>query len=171
MIEKSHDKEGFLSRWSRRKNTPSTELEQGELSSDTDRVTDVEKKPITPLREPLEPNLTQETLEQDETDLPIWQQPSASADEKKAALRALFKQPEFNQIDRLNDYDQDFSQYTSLKGVVTAQMKRMILLAEQKTRPDEQPDTLKSSPDNSESDSTQNDVTTPSDNDEDTPLA
>ncbi len=165
MIEKPNNKEGFLSRWSRRKNTSSNESEHEAEAPELD------KEPLSDsYQETAELAVNEDTLALDDADLPVWQQESATSDEKKAALRALFKQPEFNQIDRLNDYDQDFAQYTSLKGVVTAQMKRMIKLAEQTTRPDEELDTANSSSEHLD-DYNESELTSRPENKEDKPLA
>jgi len=38
----------------------------------------------------------------------------------------------------MNEYDEDFTQFKGLGNIVTQEMKRMLKLAEQKTRPEEQ---------------------------------
>ncbi len=55
---------------------------------------------------------------------------------KKQALKSLFKQAEFNELDYLNEYDEDYTTFPKLGGVVTQEMKRMLKLAEEKTRPE-----------------------------------
>ncbi|NOQ93835.1 MAG: hypothetical protein GQ547_04275, partial [Methylophaga sp.] len=50
-------------------------------------------------------------------------------------LSALFKQPEFNDVDHMNEYDEDFTSFSGLGDIVTQEMKRMLRLAEEKTRP------------------------------------
>jgi hypothetical protein len=156
-----------LSRWSRRKNTSSSQYEHEVEPPDLE----LDKAPLSdPSLETAELVVNEDMLDHDDTDLPVWQQESASSDEKKAALRALFKQPEFNQVDRLNDYDQDFAQYTSLKGVVTAQMKRMIKLAEQTTRPDEELNSANTSVENLD-DYDESELTSRPEKEEDKPLA
>ena len=75
-----------------------------------------------------------EQVDSDEQDLHIWQQKDVDPDIKKRALAALFKQPEFNERDGLNDYDEDFTSFPKLGKVVTQEMKRMLKQAEEKTR-------------------------------------
>lgn len=115
MTEKND--EGFLSRWSRRKSTDKDPVENDGI---------VEKKTeLAPAQEA------------DEQSLPLWQQKDVEPDIKKKALSALFKQPEFNDVDHMNEYDEDFTSFSSLGDIVTQEMKRMLRLAEEKTRPKE----------------------------------
>jgi len=120
MIEK--DEQGFLSRWSRKKSE--------------DESVDQEKiKPIE------ESQPRENASELDEQSLPLWQQKDIEPNEKRQALAALFKQPEFKEVDHMNEYDEDFTRFKGLGDLVTQEMKRMIRLAEEKTRPE--PDTEK----------------------------
>lgn len=113
MTEKND--EGFLSRWSRRKSTDKDPVENDGI---------VEKKTeLAPAQEA------------DEQSLPLWQQKDVEPDIKKKALSALFKQPEFNDVDHMNEYDEDFTSFSGLGDIVTQEMKRMLRLAEEKTRP------------------------------------
>ena len=123
MTAKSDDEQGFLSRWSRRK------LEEPEPEAEAPE-TEVKAEPVD------DDNQDVEQIDSDEKDRPIWQQKDADPDMKKQALTALFKQPEFNERDGLNEYDEDYTTFPSLGKVVTQEMKRMIKLAEEKTRPD-----------------------------------
>jgi len=117
------DKEqGFLSRWSRRKLQP--ELDEP-LELESEAAAEVVSA------EQVEPS-----DEVDQQDLPIWQQQDADPDLKKQALNALFKQAEFNELDYLNEYDEDYTTSPKLGNVVTQEMKRMLKLAEEKTRPE-----------------------------------
>jgi hypothetical protein len=127
-MSQEKDQTGFLSRWSQRKLNPSEEaeleveaaaVEQSEESADTAPATDEQT--------------------------PIWQRDDVDEDTKKAALRSLFKKPEFHVRDGLNEYDDDFTKFASLGNVVTHEMKRMLKLAEEKTRPDSsQPESTQS---------------------------
>ncbi len=117
------DDEGFLSRWSKRKLTPEDELQQDEQeSNESNDIEPIEAE--TPIEQPAE------------ADKPIWQQQDADPLVKKQALQDLFKQSEFGVLDGLNEYDEDYTSFSSLGNVVTREMKRMLELAEQKTRPD-----------------------------------
>jgi len=113
--------EAFLSRWSRRKSSPNEELEQ-ENQQSTD---DVKPAPIA-----------EDISDPDESEAPLWQQDDVDDDIKQQALAALFKQPEFNDVDHMNEYDEDFTKFSGLGDVVTQEMKRMLRLAEEKTRPE-----------------------------------
>ena len=44
---------------------------------------------------------------------------------RKAALRKMFHLPEFNILDGLNDYDEDYTKFEKLGDVVTYQQRRM----------------------------------------------
>lgn len=112
MSIKSDNDESILSRWSRIK-----------LESEPAVESEVEVSPA----EQVDPPLPEE--------LPVWQQPDIDPAIKKQALSALFRQPEFNVVDRLNDYDEDFTSFSKLGNVITAEMKRMLALTEQKKRP------------------------------------
>lgn len=115
--------EGFLSRWSRRKNSPNDELEQ-ENQQSTDKLSSTS----TPVSEDIS--------DSDESEALLWQQDDVDEDIKQQALAALFKQPEFNDVDHMNEYDEDFTKFSGLGDVVTQEMKRMLHLAEEKTRPE-----------------------------------
>jgi len=116
------EQSGFLSRWSQRKLTEAEKTEPVQLDSDADSVALPEEN-------------TPAEAEQDENK-PVWQRDNVDAETKKAALRTLFRKPEFNVRDGLNEYDDDFTQFASLGNVITHEMKRMLKLAEEKTRPD-----------------------------------
>ncbi len=119
---------GFLSRWSKRK------LEEKESVTDEQALVSdhqAESKPIA------ETEVSQDTNESMEKEVPQFDQqqsveePNQTEGEqsiaslltsdaeksiKKAALRKLFLSEEFNQVDRLNDYDHD---YSSVKPLAT----------------------------------------------------
>lgn len=112
--------EGFLLRWSRRKNSPNEELKQ-ENQQHTDDVSSS--------------SVFEDISGSDERESPLWQQDDVDEDLKQQALAALFKQPEFNDVDHMNEYDEDFTSFSGLGDIVTQEMKRMFRLAEEKTRP------------------------------------
>lgn len=117
MTSKSDNEAGFLSRWSQRKLDDSETDVKAELVDDQQ---DVEQRG------------------NDEQDKPLWQQKDGDPELKKQALKQLFKQSEFNELDGLNEYDEDYTSFTGLGDVVTQEMKRMLKLAEEKTRPEQQ---------------------------------
>jgi len=122
MTSKSDDEQGFLSRWSQRK------LDEAESETKPEAVAEKHESEQQP--------------DTDEKDLPIWQQKDADPDTKKQALATLFKQSEFNDLDGLNEYDEDYTTFPKLGKVVTQEMKRMLKLAEEKLpqEPDVQQD-------------------------------
>lgn len=126
-MSQEKDETGFLSRWSQRKLSPSEKVETPPAEVETEA-------------EPLEQS--EEIAEAEpavEEQKPIWQRDDVDAETKKAALRSLFHKPEFNVRDGLNEYDDDFTKFASLGNVVTHEMKRMLKLAEEKTRPEDAP--------------------------------
>ncbi|MDO7596215.1 MAG: DUF3306 domain-containing protein [Pseudomonadota bacterium] len=127
MTQKPENDESVLSRWSRRK---------------LDKPAVAEQETVLPVQVQPDTTPTPEKQIVDETEeIPIWQQPDVDPEVKRAALSRLFRQPEFNVVDRMNEYDDDFTSFASLGSIVTHQMKHMLKLAEQKTRPGEkQPD-------------------------------
>lgn len=123
-MSQEHERDGFLSRWSKRKLQAEEATEQH-----NDDAAPVEETP---------PRDTAADVPDNEQEKPIWQRDDVDADTKKDALRQLFRKPEFNIRDGLNEYDDDFTQFAGLGSIVTHEMKRMLKLAEEKTRPSEQ---------------------------------
>lgn len=126
MSRETDNETGFLSRWSKRK-------QQGEQAEPESAPASVEA--VSEQQNVV--NEDEHAQHDDDRPLPVWQQEGVDAETKKAALRTLFRKPEFNLRDGLNEYDDDFTQFASLGNIVTHEMKRMIKLAEEKTRPDE----------------------------------
>lgn len=121
-MSEEKDQTGFLSRWSQRKLSAFEDAETVPVEADAE-----------PVELPVESPDVESTTDEDK---PIWQRDDVDAETKKAALRSLFQKPEFNVRDGLNEYDDDFTKFASLGNVVTHEMKRMLKLAEDKTRPD-----------------------------------
>jgi len=111
--------ERFLSRWSRRKIAPNDKSKQEQQIGDSLSPRTSGKNVISPT----------------DSELPLWQQDNVEEDIKQRALSTLFKQPEFNDVDYLNEYDEDFTQFSGLGDIVTQEMKRMIRVVEERTRP------------------------------------
>jgi len=127
------DKPGeyFLGRWSRRKTAArkgETDIDAGPAATaaglpaeETDapdeadprlQLTDADMPPI-------------ESLDQD-SDFSVFMSPKVSDQLRTQALRKLFHLPAFNITDGLNDYDEDYTQFAGLGGVVTHEMKRLL---------------------------------------------
>ncbi len=112
--------EGVLARWSRRKLQQVDDAADNEVKSQSAELTSDHKPKVS--------------LEQERA-LPIWQQDDVDSETKQKALAALFRQTEFQDVDHMNEYDEDFTQFDPLGDIITQEMKRMINLAEEKTRP------------------------------------
>lgn len=126
--EPSPDNEGFLSRWSRRKQAaregrsevvepttpaPPQHPEQAETAVGASReLTDEDMPPVDSLDE--------------QSDYSAFLSPKVSEQLRQVALRKLFKLPEFNIRDGLDDYDEDYTTFTELGAIVTHDMQRML---------------------------------------------
>jgi hypothetical protein len=123
--------EYFLGRWSRRK----TAARKGEIDVDSlpaataadlpaeDTATPDEVDPRLELTDADMPPI--ESLDQ-ESDFSVFMSPKVSEQLRTQALRKLFHLPAFNITDGLNDYDEDYTQFAGLGGVVTHEMKRLL---------------------------------------------
>ncbi|MGB5338986.1 MAG: DUF3306 domain-containing protein [Gammaproteobacteria bacterium] len=117
--------EEFLARWSRRK----LDTRQDNPGA-TAGATDTAENSGLPAEEP-EKVLTDadmlpiETLDGD-SDYAPFLSAGVSDDLRRRAMRMLFSQPGFNITDGLNDYDEDYTQFTALGNVITHEMKRML---------------------------------------------
>ncbi len=69
-------------------------------------------------------------------EVPVWQREDVEETEKQAALAALFRHAEFHDVDHLNEYDEDYTTFSSLGDIVTHEMKRMMALADAQTQPE-----------------------------------
>lgn len=133
----------FLARWSQRKLEarredagPGAQPEEMEpLPGVADAGTGQPEPPVRELTDADMPAI--ETLDA-ESDYAAFMSPGVSDGLRRLALRKLFKQPDFNVTDGLNDYDHDYTRFASLGSVVTHEMKRM-LLRELQGRPAESP--------------------------------
>jgi len=118
--------DSFISRWSKRK------IEGSENTNSEVGLTPEAVEPSTediPLNELAE----QETTQIDDTD--NKQQPEsiasllasqAAKETKKAALRQLFLGGEFSEVDRLNDYDHDYSSVKPLASEVAQKLREWV---------------------------------------------
>jgi hypothetical protein len=120
----------FLERWSRRK----TAARKGEtdvepLSAST--ATELSDEDAASAGAELPPQLTDadmpplESLDKD-SDYSVFMSPGVSEQLRTLALRKLFHLPAFNITDGLNDYDEDYTRFAGLGGMVTHEMQRML---------------------------------------------
>ncbi|HXK57735.1 MAG TPA: DUF3306 domain-containing protein, partial [Gammaproteobacteria bacterium] len=121
--------ENPVERWSRLKRQSSGEasdaapqpLQAGEQPAPVEQLTDADMPDI-------------ESLTPD-SDYTGFLSPQVSESLRRLALRRLFQGAQFNVRDGLDDYDQDFTGFAKLGGVVTADMRH--LLAQEQHRPGE----------------------------------
>ena len=120
------DEEEFLARWSRRKHEarqqqlvdePATEALSAKIE-DAELLTDADMPPLE--------NLTEDS------DYSGFLSPGVSEALRKQALRKLFSSPSFNVRDGLDDYDDDFTQFTKLGNTITADMKHQLEMEAQR---------------------------------------
>lgn len=118
-------REEFLARWSRRKLDVQRDSQEV-LVNETAAVTPPKPPAVEQERELTDADMPPiETLDED-SDFSPFLSPGVSDDLRQQALRKLFAQPAYNMTDGLNDYDEDFTQFTGLGKVITHEMKRML---------------------------------------------
>ena len=130
--ETSGSQEDFLARWSRRKvaeeqgttQDETAALQQQDGTTDNEAASELTDADMPPL----------ESLDED-SDFAPFLSTGVSDGLRQQALRILFGQSAFNITDGLNDYDEDFTEFTKLGNVITHEMKRALQreLAEEKT--------------------------------------
>ena len=130
-FDRGEDDEGFLARWSRRKqagyrnqehpSAPGPETLCGEPPAADDsqqttpqrQVTDADMPPVDSLDE--------------KSDYAAFMSAGVSEKLRAQALRKLFHLPGFHLPDGLDDYDDDFTQFAKLGDIVTREMERMLV--------------------------------------------
>lgn len=132
--------EGFLSRWSRRKNNgdpqatddatnpAASELSSGIEPSEEPNVTASTEQDHATADVEEEPLLTDEDMPAIETitsksDMSMFFNRGVSRELRKAALKHLFGLPALNITDGLNDYDEDYTTFEPLGDIVTSDMR------------------------------------------------
>ncbi|WP_415888236.1 DUF3306 domain-containing protein [Neptuniibacter sp. SY11_33] len=108
------DNQSFFSRWSQRKTEQQTEETEAPLSEE---AIDVEEAPLTDEDMP-----DIESLDND-SNFEQFFSPGVSEELRNLALRKLFRLPEFNIRDGLNDYDDDFSKMPALTQEVVSKLR------------------------------------------------
>jgi hypothetical protein len=106
------EEESFLARWSRRK------LEEEQAPTGL-RDTEEPEPPGDDDMPPLE------SLDED-SDYSLFLSPGVSKSLRRMALRKLFHGAEFNVVDGLDDYAEDFTSFAGLGELVTGEMRRRL---------------------------------------------
>ena len=130
-FDRSDDDEGFLARWSRRKqagyrnhehpSAPGPQTWSGEPPAADDL------QQTTPQRELTDADMPPVDSLDEKSDFAVFMSPGVSEQLRAQALRKLFHLPGFHVPDGLDDYDDDFTQFTKLGDIVTREMERMLL--------------------------------------------
>jgi len=120
-VELPPTEENFAKRWSRLKQESLEDPSESQSALPQQSEGDSEKV----LTDEDMPDI--ETLTPD-SDYAGFFSPEVSESLRRLALRKLFQGAEFNIRDGLDDYDQDFTSFTKLAGVITADMKHRLAL-------------------------------------------
>ncbi len=136
--------EGFLQRWSRRKQDAAREeiaaeqdeqTESEELEAGTEQSLHDEDAPVmVEGSEAADPDKDEPEPPGDEDMPPLesldhggsikpFMSPRVSQGLRRAALKRLFRQPKYNVVDMLDDYAEDYSKPVALGNIVTADMR------------------------------------------------
>lgn len=112
---------GFVSRWSRRKLDAKNQGGEEKSSPDQHEVPSLPEQPL--LTDADMPPIEELTADSDYSG---FLSPEVSDELRKLALRKLFHGVEFNVCDGLDDYDGDYTKYTKLGDIITADMKHQM---------------------------------------------
>lgn len=112
--------EEFLSRWSRRKREAQQAVEKN------DKLPEVVDKPVEPVNHLTDADMPPlESLTED-SDYSGFLSPNVSEALRKQALRKLFHSAGINVRDGLDDYDENYTEFTKLGDIVTADIKHRL---------------------------------------------
>ena len=124
MTEDQNSQDGFLQRWSERKQASRT---AGPLSDRSDdaltAATETQALPAqTPVRELTDADMPPLESLDEHSDFTGFLSPKVSEALRRQALRKLFNQPSFNVTDGLNDYDEDYTHSSVLVEWVSGRL-------------------------------------------------
>jgi hypothetical protein len=122
--------EGFLSRWSRRKQQAKTDLKDASNDNPAAQtIAEAKQQANVPIAEDEMPGDSDmppiESLDED-SDYSGFMSPNVSDELRNLALRKLFRAGGFNERDGLDDYDDDFTNFEKLGNVITAEMRHQM---------------------------------------------
>ncbi len=118
------DNDSFLSRWSKRKIDNNDDVQETVKDEVLEPPKAVELEQIDDLSDvSITQNDETEDKEKPESIASLLAS-QAAKETKKAALRKLFLSGEFSEVDRLNDYDHDYSSVKPLASEVAQQLRQ-----------------------------------------------
>lgn len=122
--------EGFLRRWSRRKQGVPAEAE---VPAEPIGATG---SPPPPPAEPVKTDADMPPLDSidEQSNVSDFLSPGVSEALRTAALRRLFRMPKFNVVDGLDDYCDDFTKFEPLGDIITADMRHRIEMAAERAK-------------------------------------
>ena len=130
-------KESVLSRWSRRKQEARDAAQEAAAAPDPgESAAAVQAPDEAPGEQPLLTDADMPDIDSltEESDFSPFMSAGVSDELRNLALRKLFRAPLFNIRDGLDEYDDDFTSFEKLGGIVTADMKHRIEMEQQKLR-------------------------------------
>ncbi len=137
--------EGFLSRWSRKKQEARHEpavVEADGSVADVANTIDSPAAELESVESPAERELTDEDMPpleslDENSDVSPFLSAGVSEALRRAALRKLFRSAKFNVCDGLDDYAEDYTKFAPLGNTITADMKYHMERALEKLRAEE----------------------------------
>lgn len=127
--------ESFVTRWSRRKREAEREQRQ---QSPAQPETPRPDPPQSAQPEPTDADLPPADALGPDSDYSGYLSSRVSEELRRAALRKLFRLPEFNVRDGLDDYDEDYRSFAALGDTITADMRHHEQRLREKARQREQ---------------------------------
>ncbi|MGL4714066.1 MAG: DUF3306 domain-containing protein [Shewanella sp.] len=173
MAQSTQKADGLLSRWNQRREQVAAEqarATQGENTPEAPIVTEA-TVPVEPVQ-PTEPVAEHNAAEHDDPNRMLTAADLPNPDEieiggsfarfmganvdpavKSAALRTLWKQPHFNEIDGLLEYALDYSNQPKLSAEVSAELAKKVFrfITKDSETPDEEPALVKQTTENNPS--------------------
>ena len=120
--------EEFLQRWSRRKAAATENVVETETAAEKEPLASAVVPEPSPKTDTDMPPV--ETIDES-TDMRDFFSPEVSEQLRRVALRKLFHLPQFNIVDGLDDYDEDFTTFEALGEIVTADMRHQMELEQE----------------------------------------
>lgn len=126
--------EGFLDRWSRLKREarkaepPGSDSSGGGAGPTAPAVPGSGREEDAPAATPAVPELPPLESLGDDSDYSAFLAPGVPPDLRRAALRRLFRSSKFNVVCPLDDNVRDFTKFTPLGDIVTADMQHRLLM-------------------------------------------
>jgi hypothetical protein len=129
-LQRSDNGEGFLARWSRRKQAGYRNHEHpsaaGPQSLSGEPLPAEDPQQVKAQRQLTDADMPPVDSLDEKSDFAAFMSPGVSEQLRVQALRKLFHLPGLHLPDGLDDYDDDFTQFAKLGDIVTHEMQRML---------------------------------------------